>query len=141
MKKNNYKLSEIELGMTASYSQTITDGDVKMFSGISGDRNPIHLDEEFAMTSRYKKRIVHGMLPSSFFSSIFGNTLPGQGCVLFELSLNFKRPIYLGDTVKASVIVTEIELEKKKIFFQTTCKVKNKIVIVGRAGLFMPDKY
>lgn len=108
--------------MSVSYSQTITDADVKAFAGISGDRNPVHLDEQYAEDSRYKKRIAHGMLSASFFSALFGTKIPGEGCVYVSQSLRFKRPVYLGDTVIATVIVTKVDLEKKEFFLKLFVK-------------------
>ena len=135
---NQIPLEEIEIGMEVSYTQTITDTDVKAFSGISGDKNPVHMDDEYAKNSRYKKRIAHGMLSASFFSALFGTKIPGEGCVYVAQSLRFKRPVYLDDTVVASVTVTNVELKKKRVFFQTVCKVNNKIVIDGEAELYVP---
>jgi 3-hydroxybutyryl-CoA dehydratase len=109
-------INDIKIGMTESYSQTITDSDIKAFAGISGDRNPIHVDEEYAQNSRYKKRIAHGMISSSFFSALFGTKLPGEGCVYVSQSLNFKRPVYMGDTVTATIIVKSIDIDKKRVF-------------------------
>ncbi len=135
---NQIPLEKIEIGMEVSYSQTITDADIKAFSGISGDKNPVHMDDEYAKNSRYKKRIAHGMLSASFFSALFGTKIPGEGCVYVAQSLRFKRPVYLDDTVVASVIVTSVDLVKKRVFFQTVCKVNNKIVIDGEAELYVP---
>ncbi|MFY9107280.1 MaoC family dehydratase [Aliarcobacter cryaerophilus] len=135
---NQIPLEEIEIGMEVSYSQTITDADIKAFSGISGDKNPVHMDDEYAKNSRYKKRIAHGMLSASFFSALFGTKIPGEGCVYVAQSLRFKRPVYLDDTVVASVTVTNVDLKKKRVFFQTVCKVNNKIVIDGEAELYVP---
>ena len=135
---NKIPLEEIEIGMNVSYSQTITDADVKAFSGISGDRNPIHLDEQYAENSRYKKRIAHGLMTASYFSALFGTKIPGEGCVYVSQSLNFKRPVYIGDTVVATVEVISVDLAKKRVFFRTTCKVKNKVVTDGEAELFVP---
>lgn len=135
---NQIPLEKIEIGMEVSYTQTITDGDVKAFSGISGDKNPVHMDDEYAKNSRYKKRIAHGMLSASFFSALFGTKIPGEGCVYVAQSLRFKRPVYLDDTVVASVTVTNVDLKKKRVFFQTVCKVNNKIVIDGEAELYVP---
>ena len=116
---NKIPLEEIEIGMSVSYSQTITDADVKTFAGISGDRNPVHLDEEYAENSRYKKRIAHGLMTASYFSALFGTKIPGEGCVYVSQSLQFKRPVYLGDTVTAMVEVTSVDLAKKRVFFRT----------------------
>jgi 3-hydroxybutyryl-CoA dehydratase len=135
---NSIPLEEIEIGMSASYSQTITDGDIKAFAGISGDRNPVHVDEDYAEQSRYKKRIAHGMMTASYFSALFGTKIPGEGCVYVAQSLKFKRPVYMGDTVSATVEVTQIDLDKKRVFFKTICKVKNKIVTDGEAEIFIP---
>ena len=137
---NKIPLEEICIGMQVSYSQTVTDSDIKAFAGISGDRNPVHLDEVYAESSRYKKRIAHGLMTASYFSALFGTKIPGEGCVYVSQSLQFKRPVYIGDTVTATVEVTGINLEKKRVFFKTTCKVKNKVVTDGEAELFVPWK-
>ncbi len=136
--KESYSIDEISVGMSVSYSQTITDADVKQFAGISGDNNPVHMDDIYAENSRYKKRIAHGLLSASFFSSLFGTRLPGKGCVYVSQNLNFKKPVYLGDTVTATVTVTDINTEKKRVFFETVCMVKNKKVIDGSAELYIP---
>ena len=126
--------------MSESYSQTISEADVKAYAGISGDRNPVHMDDEYAEKSRYKKRIAHGMISSSFFSALFGTKLPGPGCVYVNQSLNFKRPVYIGDTVTAIITVTKIDEIKSRVYFDTVCKVKNKIVIDGQAELYIPKE-
>jgi 3-hydroxybutyryl-CoA dehydratase len=125
--------------MEESYSQTITDADVKAFAGISGDHNPVHVNDEYAEASRYKKRIAHGLISASFFSALFGTKLPGPGCVYVSQNLSFKRPVYLGDTVTATVAVKDIDTSKRRVFFRTTCKVKNKTVIDGEAELYVPE--
>ena len=132
------KFEDIKIGMSESYSQTITDADIKYFAGISGDHNPIHMSDEYAEKSRFKKRIAHGLISASFFSALFGTRLPGEGCVYVNQSLNFKKPIYLNDTVTATVTVNEMDLKKRRVFFDTVCKVKNKIVIYGNAELYVP---
>ena len=129
---------QIKVGMSVSYSQTITYKDVKSFANISGDHNPIHLDDDYASKSRYKKRIAHGLISASFFSGLFGTKLPGPGCVYVQQTFNFKRAVYLGDTVTAIAIVASIDYDKRRVFFDTTCKVKNKIVIDGSAELYVP---
>jgi len=131
-------IGEIRIGMEVSYSQTITDADIKNFSGISGDKNPIHIDEEYAKKSRFKRRIAHGLMSASYFSALFGTKLPGEGAIYVSQSLQFKRAVYLGDTVVATVIVKKIDLKKRRVFFRTVCKVKNKLVIDGEAELYVP---
>ncbi len=133
-----YKIEQIELGMNATYSQTITDADIKTFAGFSGDNNPVHMNDEYAENSRFKKRIAHGLMSASFFSALFGSRIPGPGCVYVSQTLNFKRPVYIYDTVYATVTVTSVDLQKNRVFFDTICKVKNKIVIDGKAEIYIP---
>ena len=131
-------IEEITVGMEISYSQTITDADVKSFAGISGDHNPIHMSDEYAQNTRFKKRMAHGLMSASFFSALFGTKIPGPGCLYVSQSLQFKRPVYLGDTVTATVIVKEVDMIKRRVFFRTVCRVKNKTVIDGEAELYIP---
>jgi len=131
-------IDEMYVGMSASYTQTITDADIKSFAGISGDNNPIHMSEEYASESRFGKRIAHGLISASFFSALFGTRIPGPGCVYVSQSLNFKRPVYIDDTVTATVIVTNIDKSKNRVFFDTVCKVKGKTVIDGKAEIYIP---
>ena len=126
-------IDEIKVGMSASYSQTISDADVKSFAGISGDNNPFHMSDEFASSSRFKKRISHELLSASFFSALFGTKLPGSGYVYIFQNLNFKRPVYLGDTV------TAIADERIRGGGETICNVSGKQVIFGTAKLFIPN--
>lgn len=131
-------IDRLEVGMMESYEQTITDADLKTFAGLSGDNNPVHMSDEYAEKSRFKKRIAHGLLSASFFSALFGTKLPGYGCVYVSQSLNFRRPVYLGDTVKATIEIYRIDKEKSRVYFITCCKVKGKTVIDGEAEIFLP---
>lgn len=133
------KIEEITLGMSFSYSQTVTDADIKAFAGVSGDRNPVHMDEEYAGNSRFKKRIAHGLMSASYFSAIFGTKFPGPGCVYVSQSLNFLRPVYMDDTVNAIATVKAVDFNKRRVFFDTVCKVKSKKVIVGEAEIYIPE--
>lgn len=133
-----YKIDEIKIGMEASCSKVISNSDVVSFSDISGDKNPIHLDNEYASKSRYKKRIAHGLISAGLFSRLFGTELPGEGCVYVAQNLNFKRPVYIGDNVVATVKVIDINLRSNRIFFETKCTVNNKVVIDGTAEIFIP---
>lgn len=134
-----YKIDEIEVGMSASYSQTITDADIKAFSGISGDKNPVHMDEVYAQGSRFERRIAHGMLSASFFSALFGTQLPGPGCVYVSQNLKFRRPVYIGDTVTATIEVASVDMESRRVFFKTYCKVGRSKVILGDAEIYIPE--
>ena len=106
----------------------------------SGDNNPVHMSNEYAKKSRFKKRIAHGLLSAGFFSALFGTRLPGAGCVYVSQNLEFKRPVYLGDRVTATITVTKVDKKNKRVYFRTFCMVKNKIVIDGQATLFIPEK-
>jgi 3-hydroxybutyryl-CoA dehydratase len=136
---NGMQIDQIEIGMSASYSQTITDADIKSFAGISGDKNPVHMSDEYASETRFGRRIVHGLLSASFFSALFGTKIPGHGCVYVNQNLQFKRPVYVGDTVTATITVTSIDRIKRRIFFDTSCKVHGKVVIAGTAEIAIPN--
>ena len=132
-------INKIEVGMEVSYIQVISDANIKAFAELSGDNNPLHLSDEYASESRYKKRIAHGLLPVSFFSALFGTRLPGYGCVYLSQTLNFKRPVYINDTVTAIIKVMSIDKVIKRVEFSKICKVKNRIVIDGIAQIFIPE--
>lgn len=131
-------IEEIAVGMRAVYSQTITDADIKAYAGLSGDHNPVHVSDEYAVNSRFKARIAHGLYSAGFFSALFGTRLPGPGCVYVSQSLRFKLPVYLGDTVLAEVVVTSVNLLKRRVLFDTVCSVKGLVVIEGEAELYIP---
>ena len=131
-------LSEIRIGDSAEVEKQMSIDMVKLFADISDDHNPVHLDKIYADNSRYKGRIIHGLMASALFSGLFGMKLPGEGCVYKSQNLRFKRPIYVGDTVVARIEVTEINVEKKNIKFATKCFVNNKVVIDGDSEIFIP---
>ncbi|MGL5523219.1 MaoC family dehydratase [Aeromonas veronii] len=135
-----YKLDDIKVGMSASYSQTITDADIKAFADISGDKNPVHIDETYAKESRFEKRIAHGMLSSSFFSALFGTKLPGYGCIYVGQNLKFRKPVYIGDIVTATIEVTLVDIKKRRVYFNTYCKVGKSKVITGTAEIYIPER-
>ncbi len=135
---NAIDFEKISVGMTASYSQTITDADIKAYAGLSGDHNPIHVDIDFAKSSHFGNRIAHGLIPAGFFSAMFGTRLPGPGCVYVNQSLNFKKPVYIDDTVVAEIKVLSIDIDRRRVFFETTCRVGDSTVISGEAEIFVP---
>ena len=132
-------IDHLRVGMIESCQRTITEANVISFANLSGDKNPIHLNQDYAAQSRFKKRIAHGLLSASFFSALFGTKLPGRGCVYVSQSLNFRRPVFLGDTVTAIIEIIRIDKVRSRVFFKTTCTVKNKIVIDGEAEILIPD--
>lgn len=125
-----------------SYTDSIkvTDISIKKFASASGDKNPIHLDEKFAKNTIFKSRIAHGMLISSFISSVIGNKFPGNGTIYVSQDLKFKRPVKINDVVKIKIIVEKIILKKKWVQLKTLCFVRNKIVLEGMAVVIPPQK-
>ena len=121
----------VKLGQKSEKFRKISESDVRQFSKISGDYNPIHLDEEVASKSFFGKRIVHGMFGASLISSVISNDLPGEGSIYISQNLNFIRPIYVGDTVLTSVEV--IGAHGRRIVLKTICSVGGKTVIDGEA--------
>jgi 3-hydroxybutyryl-CoA dehydratase len=126
--------------MTAVFSKTVTEADIVLYAGITGDTNPVHLDEEFAKATMFKGRIAHGMLTASFISAVFGTKLPGPGCIYMSQALKFKAPVRIGDTVLARVIVAAIDREKARVTMTTTCHVGEKAVLEGEAQLLVPRR-
>ena len=134
-----YTLEELSVGMTATYRHTITDADVHAFADLTGDHNPLHLDEAFAQTTRFKGRIVHGMLTASYFSTVLA-ILPGPGTIYLSQSLYFRAPVRIGDTVEAQITVADIVPEKGRVLMKTVCRVGDTVVLDGEATAFVPKK-
>lgn len=111
----------LQVGDTAEFSKTITDDDIRAFADLTGDHNPVHLDDQFAETTRFGRRIAHGMLSAGLISSVLANKLPGQGTVYLSQTLNFVAPVYPGDTVTARVTVTKVRDDKPIVTLETIC--------------------
>lgn len=137
---NGYYFEELSVGQAAIFGKTVTEADIAAFAGVSGDTNPVHLNEEYAKGTMFKGRIAHGMLSASFISTVFGTKLPGPGCIYVSQLLKFKAPVKIGDTVIARVEVTALNPEKKFATFKTTCSVGEKVVLDGEATLMVPTK-
>jgi 3-hydroxybutyryl-CoA dehydratase len=134
-----YALEELSVGMSESYRHTITDADVHTFADVTGDHNPLHLDEDFASKTRFKGRIVHGMLTASYFSTILA-MLPGPGTIYMSQSLFFRAPVRIGDAVEARVTVTQIIPEKRRVILKTQCIVGDTVVCDGEAMVMVPAR-
>lgn len=135
-----YTFDELKVGMSAVESRTITETDLRNFSGVSGDINPMHLNEEFASKTMFKGCIVHGMLTASLISAVVGNRLPGPGCIYISQSLKFKAPVRVGDTVYAKAVITDLNPEKKRVTLETKCYVGDTVVLEGEASVFIPER-
>ena len=130
---NGHDFEDIHVGMTATFAKTITEADIVLFAGASGDNNAMHINEEFASTTPFKGRIAHGMLSASVISAAIANKLPGPGTIYMRQTLEFRAPVRPGDTVHATVTVKELQAEKKRVILSTVCTVKKTVVIQGDA--------
>ena len=121
-----------------SPGRTVTETDIVLFAGISGDTNPIHINEEFASQTMFSGRIAHGMLTAAFISTVLGTRLPGPGAIYVSQSIRFKAPVRAGDTVVCRATVTDLLPEKKRATLSTVVTVGNKVVLEGEAVLMVP---
>ncbi|WP_297576471.1 MaoC family dehydratase [uncultured Deefgea sp.] len=133
-------LNQIVIGDSDEFRKTLTETDVVLFAGISGDNNPMHIDEEFASQTQFAGRIAHGMLTASLISTVIGTKLPGPGCIYMGQNLRFVKPVRIGDTVTARVTVLEIQLEKQRVKLLTECWVKGEVVLTGDALVWVPEQ-
>jgi 3-hydroxybutyryl-CoA dehydratase len=129
------KIDDLEIGQSASYERTVSEEDIVRYAEVSGDDNPVHLDEEFASKTLFKGRIAHGMLGAGFISTVVGTRLPGYGSIYVSQSLRFRAPVRIGDTVVTTATVKSIDKERKRVTMETVCAIGDKIVIDGEAEL------
>jgi 3-hydroxybutyryl-CoA dehydratase len=131
----------ISIGQRFSTSRKVTDALVRQFAEVSGDYNPIHLDDEFAKNTRFGRRIAHGMLSGAFISAVLGNEFRGMKIVYLSQTLKFTAPVYLGDTVTATATVTSIREDKGIVTLETVCTNQNGEVLVKgeSAVMILPD--
>jgi len=131
----------IQTGDFASLSKTFSENDVLSFANISGDRNPVHIDAAFASSTRFKRQLVHGMLTAGLISAVLGMQLPGPGCIYLKQELNFRAPVYFGDTITATVTVTKVREDKPIITLETACTNQDGVTVIdGEAVLMLPRK-
>lgn len=130
---------DLQVGEESSMSKTVTEADIIAFADVSGDRNPVHLDADYAAGTMFKERIAHGMLSASYISAVFGMGLPGPGSIYISQTLNFKAPVKIGDTVVTTVKIIEL-MDKRRAKFETVCAVGGKPVLTGEAVLMIPAR-
>lgn len=135
-----YYLEDLKVGMSASHAKTVTETDVVMFAGLTGDNNPVHCNEEFALQTRFKGRIAHGMFCAGLISCVAGTRLPGPGAVYVDQQLRFKAPVRIGDTVTAVCTIQEINMERKRVIMNTICTVQDKVVVEGSATFMVSQR-
>ncbi len=133
---------KFRVGDTASFSKTITEADLVLFAGVSGDTNPLHLDAEYAKATRFGARIAHGMLTASLISAVLGTRLPGPGGIYLSQTLKFLKPVFVGDTITATVTITAVHPERPVLTLKTLCtNAQGERVVEGEARvLYEPSE-
>ena len=133
-------IEDIEMGMTRYIRKRVTDRDIELFAEVSTDRNPVHLDDEYANDTIFEGRIAHGMLTAGLISAVIGEQLPGHGTVYMGQTLKFLAPVRPGDLVYAEVRVIEIDLAKRRVKLDCHCAVDGKKVLIGEATVLAPSR-
>lgn len=133
-------LEDMEPGLTRSISHVIDDEEIERFGELSGDRNPIHFDEDYAAGTRFGGRIAHGMLCAAFLSSLIGMYLPGVGAVYLGQTLKFRAPVRPGDEVTVSGTVREVNTARKRVTIDCECRVGDTVVVEGEAQVLVPSR-
>lgn len=131
---------ELAVGDTGRFAKTVTEADIYLFAGITGDLNPAHIDEAYAQGTFFKTRIAHGMLSAGFVSAVIGTQLPGPGTVYMRQTLDFLAPVRIGDTVTAAVEVIEKQAEKKRIRLRTSCYNQEGTKVLDGEALVSPPR-
>ena len=130
---------DLQIGQEASLSSLVNESVIVAFANVSGDRNPVHLDADYAAGTMFKERIAHGMLSAAFISAVVGMELPGPGAIYVSQTLNFKAPVKIGDTVVSTVRIVEL-MAKRRVRFSTVCTVAGKTVVEGEAVMMVPGR-
>ena len=133
-------IDEIKLNETAEFSKTISESDVYLYAGVTGDLNPAHINEEYARETFFKTRIAHGMLAAGLISAVLGMSLPGPGSIYVRQEINFLAPVRIGDTVTARVEVIEIMSEKKQLRLRTTCSTQDGTLVLDGEAIVSPPR-
>lgn len=130
----------ISIGESASLSKTISEADVVLFAGVTGDFNPLHLDAEYAKTTRFGERIAHGLLTAGLISAVLGTRLPGPGAIYLGQTLNFRKPVKIGDTITATAKVSSFDPEKRIVKLETNCYNQDGVLVLGGEAVLLLEK-
>jgi 3-hydroxybutyryl-CoA dehydratase len=130
----------IQVSDSASLTKTFTEDDVLTFADISGDRNPLHIDADFAATTQFERQLVHGVLVAGMISAVLGMQLPGPGCIYLKQELNFRAPAHFGDTITATVTVTKVRKDKPIITLETVCTNQDGITVIDGEAVMKASK-
>jgi len=133
-------IKQIKVGQAAEMSKTVSESDVYLFAGITGDLNPAHVDEEYAKGTFFKQRIAHGLLSAGFISAVIAAKLPGPGSVYIGQSLKFLAPVYIGDTVTARVEAIEVNVNKNRLRLRTTCTKQDGTMVIDGEAVVSPAR-
>lgn len=134
-------INELKIGDKDYFEKTITETDVYLYAGITGDFNPAHINQVASEKTMFKGRIAHGMLTAGLISAVLGTKLPGPGTIYLGQELKFTKPVRIGDTIKAEVEVVEIIPEKNRVKFKTICtNQNNEVVLEGMATVLAPKE-
>ena len=140
LKNHGFFLEDLIVGQEAILEKKITEEDIFSFSKLTGDNNPVHLDNDFAKFTIFKKKIAHGFLSGSLISTVIATKLPGPGSIYLSQTLKFLAPVFVDDTITAKVIIEEINMEKRKIKLLTECFVEDKKILTGNAEILVSSK-
>jgi 3-hydroxybutyryl-CoA dehydratase len=132
-------ISELNIDDSAEFTKTVSESDVYLYAGVTGDLNPAHINETYAQGTFFKTRIAHGMLSAGFISAVIGMKLPGPGTIYIRQELNFRAPVRIGDTVTARVAVVE-KLEKDRVRLKTTCTNQEGTVVLDGEAIVSPPR-
>ena len=134
-------VNELKIGDQAEFSKTVSESDIYLYAGITGDFNPAHVNQAYAEKTFFKSRIAHGLLSAGLISAVIGTILPGPGTIYLKQELSFIAPVYIGDTITASVEVVEVNVSKNHVLLKTICRnQENKNIIEGQALVSPPKK-
>jgi len=133
-------IDQIKVGDTAEFAKTVTETDIYLYAGVTGDFNPAHVNEMYAKNTFFKTRIAHGMLTAGFISAIIANQLPGPGTIYLKQELSFLAPVHIGDTITGRVEILELIPEKNRVRLKTTCSNQEGVIVISGEGLVSPPK-
>ena len=131
---------DLSIGMTETLTRAVLSAEVVKFAELTGDRNPIHLSEEYASQTQFRSRIAHGLYTASLISAVLGTRLPGPGAIYIGQTLNFRGPVHIGDVVAAEVTIAELLPERHRARLACTCKVRGETVLDGEAWVKVPTR-
>ncbi len=133
-------IDRLNPGDSAEFGKTISESDIYLYAGITGDLNPVHINEAYAQKTFFKTRICHGMLSAGFFSTVLGTVLPGQGTIYLRQEVDFLAPVRIGDTVTARVEVLEKDVERNRVRLRTSCRNQDGVLVMDGIAVVSPPK-